>query len=137
VADMSVDQEYNASPDTLWKLIREFGNLDWMPGVASCQSEGEGIGALRHITMGDNVVTERLEAFDDVARSLSYSIQKGPVPVQDYLATMTVSETDGGCRVDWSARFKLPDGIPAEAVTQGLAAAYGGTLKALKKQLDG
>ena len=82
-------------------------------------------------------MTERLEAFDDDARTLSYSIQEGPIPVRDYLATISVSEGEGGCHVDWSARYELPDGVPPEALAKGLQGAYGGALRALKKQLEG
>ena len=67
-----------------------------MPGVESCESEGEGVGALRKIKMGANVVIERLESFDDDARTLSYSIQDGPIPVQNYLATIAVSRRTRG-----------------------------------------
>ncbi len=59
-------------------------------------------------------------------------------PLQNDLATIRVSETGAGaCRVDWTARFDLPDGVPAEAVAPALEKAYGGSLKALKKLLEG
>ena len=137
MADMAVEQDYTSSADDVWKIIREFGSLDWMPGVESCELEGEGIGSVRKITMGGNVVSERLETLDDDARTIAYSIQEGPIPVQNYLATISVTATDGGCHVDWTARFDTPDGVPAEAIADGLKGAYGGTLRALKKQLDG
>ena len=137
MANMAIAQEYSSSQDDVWKVLREFGGLDWMPGVESCEVEGEGIGAIRNITMGGNVVTERLEAFDDEARSLSYSIQQGPIPVRDYLATIAVSESQDGCLVKWTARFELADGVPADALIKGLEGAYGGALRALKKRLEG
>ncbi len=137
MARLAIEQEYSSSQDDVWKVLREFGGLDWMPGVESCEVEGEGIGAIRKITMGGNVVTERLEAFDDEARSLSYSIQQGPIPVRDYLATIAVSESQDGCLVKWTARFELPDGVPADGLIKGLEGAYGGALRALKKRLEG
>lgn len=137
MASMAIEQEYTASRADVWKVLREFGGLDWMPGVESWTVEGEGVGAIRHITMGGNVVTERLEAFDDDACSLSYSIQKGPIPVLDYLATISVHEREGGSRVEWSARFETPEGVPADALSKGLEGAYGGALRALKKRLEG
>lgn len=80
-------------------------------------------------------VEETLEAYDAEARSLSYSIGNGPLPVQNYLATITVEPEESGCSVDWSARFELPDGIPEEPIIQALEAAYGGALSALKHKL--
>ena len=137
MASMAVEQDYTSSPAEVWQVLRDFAGLGWMPGVESCEVEGEGIGAVRRIAMGGNIVTERLEAFDDDARTLSYSIQEGPIPVRDYLATISVCESEGGCHVDWSARYELPDGVPADALAKGLEGAYGGALRALKKQLEG
>ena len=136
MASIAGEQNYTSSPDAVWKVLRNFGDLGWMPGVESCEAEGEGIGAVRRIGMGGNVVTERLESLDDGARTISYSIQEGPIPVQDYLATICVSKTEAGCRVDWTARFELAEGIPADAITKGLEGAYGGSLLALKKKLE-
>jgi len=87
--------------------------------------------------MGPATVVERLEAHDDAGRILSYAITEGPIPVQNYLATITVSETGSGCHVDWTAKFDLPEGVPADAVRPALEGAYGGALDALKEQLGG
>jgi hypothetical protein len=78
---------------------------------------------------------ERLESLDQSARSLSYSIVEGPMPVQNYLATIQVSPNGEGCRVDWSASFDAPDGVPAEALGNGVSGAYMGMLQALKQKL--
>ena len=137
MASITVEMDYEASAETVWKRLRDFGGVaSWMPGVAACDLEGEGIGAVRSIQMGSMTIQERLESFDDRGRSFAYSIANGPMPVQNYLATVTVSERGSGCHVDWSARFDLPEGVPADALRKGLEGAYGGALAALKKQLD-
>ena len=116
MAEIAIERDIEASADAVWEKLGNFGELGWMPGVASCEVEGEGIGALRKIAMGPATVVERLEAHDDDARSLSYAITEGPIPVQNYLATITVTETGSGCHVDWTAKFDLPEGVPADAV---------------------
>jgi carbon monoxide dehydrogenase subunit G len=138
MASIVVKQEFRASADSVWKQLRDFGGVGgWMPGVTSCQVEGEGIGAVRSVKMGDMMIKERLESLDDGKRSFSYSIVEGPMPVQDYLATVEVSEVGPGCRVDWTASFVLPEGLPLDPIAQGLKGAYGGALASLKQQIDG
>ena len=130
-------EDFGASADAVWKRLGDFGGIaDWMPGVEKCEVEGEGVGALRSISMGPMTIAERLVTYDAAARTLAYSIEGGPLPVKDYLATIRVSETGpDSCHVDWDARFELNEGIPADAIAPGLERAYGGALKALKKLL--
>ena len=91
MAKIAVEADYAASAALVWKKLADFGGLaSWMPGVESCETEGDGIGALRKVAMGAVQVVERLEAFDDAGRSLSYSIAEGPMPLQNYLATIRV-----------------------------------------------
>ena len=137
MASIAVKKDYEASAETVWKQLRDFGGVaSWMPGVSACDVKGDGVGAVRSIQMGSMTIVEKLESFDDGARSFAYSIIEGPMPVQNYLATVTVSARDSGCHVDWTARFELPEGVPADAICKGLEGAYGGALAALKKQLD-
>ena len=134
---IELSEEMAAPASAAWEKLADFGGLDWMPGVEKVEVEGEGIGAVRTVSMGPMNIKERLEAFDDAGRSLSYSITEGPMPVENYLATIRVSESGDGCRVDWSASFDLPEGVPAEAIENGLNGAYGGALAALKKLVEG
>jgi carbon monoxide dehydrogenase subunit G len=141
MAGIELHEEIEAPAAAAWERLSDFGGLaGWMPGVASCEVEGEGVGAVRRVGFpgGGGSVEERLESCDDAARSLSYSILAGPLPVSDYLATIRVDEAGPGrCRVDWTARFELAAGVPEESVCNALRGAYGGALKALKKNLEG
>lgn len=135
MAKIEVDREYTASADAVWERLADFGNMGWMPGVESCTVEGEGIGAVRAISMGPMTIKERLESLDAEGRSLTYSIVEGPLPTQNYLATITVSEQGSGCRVDWTATFDLPEGVDESAIAPAVAGSYGGALKALEREL--
>ncbi|MFD6426241.1 SRPBCC family protein [Streptomyces sp. NPDC060198] len=120
-----------ASPDRVWQLIGGFDTLpDWLPYIPTSEL-GEG-GRVRTLTNEDGgVIVERLEAFDDKARTYSYSILRAPFPVTGYLSTLAVYSDPGteGARVEWSGTF-TPEGVDdAEAValfhgiyTDGLAA---------------
>jgi hypothetical protein len=132
MATASASLRLAVSADKVWQLVGGFMSLpDWLPFIASSvPAEG---GRIRQLTTDDGAsITERLETFDNAARTYSYSITEGPFPVTDYLATLQVtavgdSETD----VTWSGRF-TPNGISegeASALFQGI---YEGGLEALK-----
>ena len=137
MAKIAVDREYGVPADAVWERIADFGGLDWMPGVESCSVEGEGVGAVRSVVMGPMTIRERLEHLDAEGRTLTYSIVEGPLPAENYVATITVSEREGGCRVDWTATFDLPEGVDEGAIAPAVAAGYGGALKALERELEG
>ena len=139
MTSFAITHDYKTSADEVWKILRDFGAIgSWMPGIESCEVTGEGVGAVRKIAMpGGGGVEERLEAFDDSARSLSYSIGEGPLPVTSYLATILVKAEGSGCSVEWSAEFELKQGVPDEAIVQALEGVYGGALEKLESQLDG
>jgi hypothetical protein len=137
MSEISVNLDFTSSPDAVWKELADFGGIGvWGPGVVSCKVDGTGVGAVRSVEMpGGAVMEERLETLNDADRTLSYSIIGGPLPVQNYLATVKVSATGDGSRVDWGASFDAPEGVPAEGIEKGVSGAYAGMLAALKAHL--
>lgn len=137
MSDVAVHLDFESSADAVWQVLADFGGIGaWGPGIVSCKLEGSGVGAVRAVEMpGGAVMEERLETLDDAQRTLQYAIIGGPLPVDDYLATVKVSEQGSGCRVDWGARFTPPEGVPADAIAGGINGAYAGMLDALKKHL--
>jgi polyketide cyclase/dehydrase/lipid transport protein len=132
MSSAKVTVDVNVSPNEVWQLIGGFGSLpDWVPDVF--QSELADGGRVRHLhdAQGHTFV-ERLERYDSAAHSYSYSIVQSPIPVSNYLSTITVTPISGskGSRVEWSGVF-TPDGIgekEAEEIFHGL---YSTGLKAL------
>ena len=125
-----------ASPDRVWQLIGGFDSLpDWLPYIpASELSEG---GRVRSLRNGDGgVIVERLEAFDDKARTYSYSILQAPFPVTGYLSTLTVHEIPGEntARVEWSGTF-TPDGVSDDEAVTLFHGIYADGLAALNETL--
>ncbi|MEU3188604.1 SRPBCC family protein [Streptomyces sp. NPDC006923] len=129
--------EIPATADRVWQLVGGFGSLpDWLPFIrSSVLSEG---GRLRTLaTADDEVVVERLEAFDNAGRSYSYSIEQGPFPVTAYLSTITVSEAAGGgaAVVEWSGTF-TPAGVSEDEAIALFQGVYSDGLAALKDAFD-
>jgi len=131
VATTTASIDIDVSPDRVWQLIGGFDSLpDWLPYIPVSElSEGGRVRRLKN--EGGEVIIERLEAFDNEARTYSYSILQAPFPVGGYLSTLTVHETPrpGTARVEWSGSF-TPDGVSDDDAvalfhdiyTQGLAA---------------
>ncbi|MEN8181877.1 MAG: SRPBCC family protein [Myxococcota bacterium] len=136
MASVKVVENVNAGADSVWDLFRDFGGITrFSAGIDGCTVEGEGVGAVRTITMGGGLkLQERLEAFDDAGRSLSYAIiGDHPLPFDNYLSTVKVIEQGDGCSVEWSSTYD-PKGTEDQAsgLIQGI---YRGGIAGIKKTL--
>ncbi len=132
MAQASASIEVPASPEEVWELVGGFGSLpDWLPYIPDSKlTDG---GRLRHLAnRGGEAIVERLEHYDNAARTYSYSILRSPFPISSYLATLAVhAKADGeGSRVEWSGIF-TPRGVSDEHVCQFFGGIYEDGLKAL------
>ncbi|MFD4789202.1 SRPBCC family protein [Streptomyces sp. NPDC058459] len=124
------------TPEHVWQLIGGFGSLtDWLPSIpGSTLSEG---GRVRTLTNAEGeVVVERLTAFDEEARSYTYTILRAPFPVTGYLSTLTVRDLPdpGTARVEWSGTF-TPAGVTEEEAVSLFHGIYTEGLAALERTL--
>ena len=139
MAHVSASIDIPVSPDEIWQLIGGFGSLpDWLSYMpASELTEG---GRVRRLaSRAGETFVKRLVAFDDTARSYSYSFLEAPFPVTDHLATLRVHQTDGGkgSRVEWFCRFQ-PSGVSdheASQLSQVIQGIFDDGLKALAAKL--
>jgi len=125
--------EVPVSADQVWQLIGGFNTLpDWLPFIV--KSEASDGGRVRHLQTADGgVVVERLQSFDNVARTYSYTIEQSPFPVSAYLATLQVEAlTDASAKVTWSGVFTPAAGTTYAAVEELFAGVYSGGLEALR-----
>lgn len=139
MSQIRIEEEIAAPAERVWELLGAFGGLEkWAPGVTSCVVEGDGVGATRRVAAGGMTIVERLESRDPAARRFSYSIAEGPIPVEKYLATVSVSSAGPQrSRVLWTASFdagKLPADA-AKGLAQGIEGSYRGMLQGLRTAL--
>lgn len=140
MSQIRIEEEIGAPAEQVWGALGSFGGLEqWAPGVTSCKLEGSGVGAKRTIAMGGMTIVERMESCDRAARRFSYSIVEGPMPVENYLATVSVSAAGPKrARVLWTASFdtaKLPEET-ARNLAQGIEGSYRGMLAGLRRKLE-
>lgn len=123
MAKTTVTAEIAVPQEKLWALVRDFGNVPWMPGGDEATVEGEGVGMVRCLMGG--AVRERLESIDEAGQQIGYTIDEGlPLPATDYHATMTVSAIDAGkSRLVWSCRYE-PSGVSEAEVGAQFEALY-------------
>lgn len=122
-----------ASPADIWSLIGDFDRLDsWHPAVTASETVQDGTTKVRHLTLGDgSKIVERLDSQDDEARTYVYSIlDAGPLPVQNYQATIEVSGAGANSQVTWSSEFDAA-GIPEADAQAAISGVYTGGFAAL------
>jgi hypothetical protein len=130
--------EIHAPADRGWAIAGAFDGLDrWVPGVEDLRCAGSGPGSIRRFAVNGHEMEERQTARDEAARSYSYTITRGPVPVTGYCATLSVIPlSPDRSVVQWAARFE-PDGIDADACEWLLRRSYRAGLENLRRLLEG
>jgi len=143
IGNLSVSKEVflNASPTTVWKMVGGFNGLDvWHPVVVDSQLEsGEGIkpGDTRVLSLADGAkITEKLVVYSDVKKTYTYAITASPLPVIDYVSTITVSKSDAGMsKVEWTSTFNANNATDAKAL-EVITGVYDAGLNNLAKHFN-
>jgi carbon monoxide dehydrogenase subunit G len=121
-AEITIDKP----ADEVWAKIGNFGELTWMPGVDTCELDGDD----RVLGMfGSMRVVERQFARDDEERTLTYGIVDGDMKPEVHRATIKVNPAGSGSFVTW-------DVTTDDAMVEVMQGAYVSALVALKEQLE-
>jgi carbon monoxide dehydrogenase subunit G len=121
-AEITIDRP----ADDVWAVIGNFGELTWMPGVETCELEGDD----RILGMFGMRIVERQLARNDEDRTLTYGIVDGDMKPEVHRATITVMPAGSGSFVTWDVETD-------DAMVEVMQGAYTGALGALKEQLEG
>ena len=108
-----VREELEASADTVWGLLRDFGDISaWSSTGKMLQSDGEGAGAIRRVESQDGLLVERCEAHDEEAQTFSYALIESPYPFSDYVAVVKLTPLGSDrCAIEWSSEFEPKPGL--------------------------
>ncbi|QGM45610.1 SRPBCC family protein [Methylocystis heyeri] len=143
--------EIDAPPAKVWEIVGNFGDINWLPGVAKTEATGGNTPeqAKRKLTLSNGgTIDESLTKYDAAAMSLSYKIdQVDPkvLPVNNYSSTITVTPADGGkSTVEWKGAFYRgfmnndpPPELSDEAALKAVGGIYTSGLAALKAKAEG
>jgi hypothetical protein len=112
----SVEQsiEIDASVDSVWQLLSNFGDLSWMPGIEGVALDGD----VRTVTLasGRGRARERLVLHSCAARTITYVYIDGPLPLKEYESTIVVASKEGRTKVIWRAVLSTSPVIEDEVV---------------------
>jgi len=132
MAEARVEGEIAAPLDDVWKVVSDFVGIIAVQGLP-VEGEGEGVGMIRTLTIGDIKIVERLEEVDEATHTTSYSIVSSPMPVSDSRGTIHLAAAgEDSTRITWSNTFE-PAGMAEADAVQVLEKTYGGGIKALKR----
>jgi hypothetical protein len=139
MGQVSVKVSMPVAADKVWQKLRDFGGINnWAPGIATLSLQGAGVGAVRTMTFKDGSrVVERLESLNDASRTLSFTILESTLPVEGYVASLTVRDLGAqGCEVEWFSTFGAK-GAAEQDVSRMLDLGYRRSLSGLQKSLMG
>jgi len=129
----AITKKLNVPADEAWQAIRRFGRLEvWFPSMSACRIEGDGVGAVRHLTLdgGLGEITDNLVSVDDEERRLTYRRTESPFPVTSYVGNVEVFESyDSMAVVVWTVDFESDPDVSepvAELLRDAIAAGLDG-----------
>lgn len=129
-AEVSKQLDLAVPPDKVWAAVGEFCGIgDWHPAVATCELSNRDKDTIRTLTLkGGGTIVEKLVRWEPRKHSYTYAIISSPLPVSDYVSTISVKPAGAGSKLVWKGKFK-PVGDEAKAkdtiagiYTDGLAA---------------
>ena len=135
---VAVIETINSNAQSVWDILGDFGGIKVGGPITAFTLDGEGVGAVRSITMGGANVVERLEEFDAAGMALKYAITNDdcPLPVSEYSATIKViSNGDNACTVEWIGTFE-PKGAPEEVASKTVKGIYTGGIARARKATE-
>jgi NADPH:quinone reductase len=108
----------DAPIERVWAVLRDFNSHDqWHDVVEQSHIEGrrrsDQVGCVRSFTLEDgNHIREQLLTLDDKAYKSTYCIVESTVPLQRYVATVTLKPVTDGNRTfwHWESSFATPPG---------------------------
>jgi hypothetical protein len=113
--ESSIKGSSAASADTVWARIGDFCGIGkWHPAIEKCALSADG--KTRTLSLkGGGTIIEKLEKRDDAAHSYSYSIVEGPLPVANYVSTISVAKEGAGSTITWSGKYDAKGASDADA----------------------
>ena len=132
----------DAAAADVWRIVRDFNGLpSWTPFVAESRIEQnmrpDQVGCIRNFRLRDGGrIRERLLSLSDYDLSCSYAIVESPMPVEDYIASLSLTPITDGNRTfaEWQADFDCPPEREAALIRDIGTGVFQAGLMALKQR---
>jgi NADPH:quinone reductase-like Zn-dependent oxidoreductase/uncharacterized protein YndB with AHSA1/START domain len=127
----------------VWAVLRDFNSHDqWHDVVDASRIEGgeasSQVGCVRNFTLKDgNHIREQLIALSDTEYKSTYCIVQATVPLQRYVATVTLKPVTDGDRTfwHWESSFATPPGMERELREMVATGVYEAGFENLRRHL--
>jgi len=134
----------DAPIDRVWAVLRDFNSHDqWHTVVDQSRIEGgersDQVGCVRSFRLKDgNTIREQLLSLDDREFKSTYCIVEASVPLQRYVATVTLKPVTDGKRTfwHWESTFGTPPGRERELGQLVAAGVYEAGFENLRRHLQ-
>jgi hypothetical protein len=131
--DTSAKATSKLSADAMWAKIGDFcGIAKWHPLLEKCDLSADGKTRVLILKDGGGTIVEALVKMDAAGKSYTYSIISGPLPVANYVSTISVAADGAGSVVTWSGKFDAK-GAPDADAQKIVKSVYDAGLEALTK----
>jgi NADPH2:quinone reductase len=129
----------------VWEVLRDFNSHDqWHDVVDQSRIEGgersDQVGCVRSFTLKDgNRIREQLLTLSDTEYKSTYCIVEATVPLQRYVATVTLKPVTDGDRTfwHWESSFATPPGMERELRDMVAQGVYEAGFENLRRHLRG
>lgn len=134
--DALVERKLSTPRSEVFAALCDFGGIDRLlpDAIASCSCEGQGVGSVRTIKMADGsgTVVERMEiAHDDSVFGYTITFNDA-LPMENYCATVILSDANGGgTDVSYGSNWD-PKGISEDELREMLENLYNAILGAIE-----
>jgi NADPH:quinone reductase-like Zn-dependent oxidoreductase/uncharacterized protein YndB with AHSA1/START domain len=133
----------DAPIERVWAVLRDFNSHDqWHGAVSTSRIEGsersDQVGCVRSFTLADgNRIREQLLTLDDREHKSTYCIVEATVPLQRYVATVTLRPVTDGDRTfwHWESTFATPPGRERELREMVAHGVYEAGFECLRRHL--
>ena len=135
----------DAPVDRVWAVMRDFNGLpDWHPRFSRSHIEdglpSDVIGCIRNFDIADGggTIREKLLMLSDKEYSFEYCILDSPLPVENYVAKLTLIPVTVGNKTlgVWTAEFNMTDDTEAEVIDAVANGTFGLAFKVVNERLS-
>ena len=133
-ANVTIEHVFPVSADAAWKELGRFSSIaDWQSLVAKCIVNERKDGIYRTVVMRDkSVFVERLEEYSSSERRFAYSIQSGPLQIDNYRSELRfVPVGTNQTRLVWRAWYVVRADGDATRIASNLNALFANGIKGM------
>jgi len=119
VPALAVDSTYlatsAASVDAVWAKIGDFcGIAKWHPAVEKCALSADGLTRTLSLKGGGTIVEKQVKR-DEAGHSYTYAIVESPLPVANYVSSISVAASGAGSVITWTGKYDAKGASDADA----------------------